>query len=158
MSGRTYIRASSGGSLPLTSPRIFCRSGGTSVMLYNVAFKSNTLHHQMLRLIVQRFVRTWTHAYQSPRPSMRKACQTKRTVALSMSLECQSRLLQLSEMKFKQEVNAQPFSKRYKYGLTHIMFFCCRTRRYTDRSSFKLTFFRRHGKQLILAVSTFRAL
>lgn len=38
-----YIRPSSGGSFPFTKPSIFCRSGGTSVMLKITAFRSNIL-------------------------------------------------------------------------------------------------------------------
>jgi hypothetical protein len=38
-----YIRPSSAGSFPFTSPSIFCRSGGTSVMLKRTALRSNIL-------------------------------------------------------------------------------------------------------------------
>ena len=40
-----YIRPSSAGSLPFTSPSIFCRSGGTSVMLKRTALRSNILNN-----------------------------------------------------------------------------------------------------------------
>jgi hypothetical protein len=41
-----YIRPSSAGNFPFTSPSIFCRSGGTSVMLKRTAFKSNILDNR----------------------------------------------------------------------------------------------------------------
>lgn len=40
----TYILALSSGNLPLTKPKIFCLSGGTSVILMRVPFKSKTLN------------------------------------------------------------------------------------------------------------------
>lgn len=47
MGHETDTRSSSGGSFPLTNPRIFCRSGGTFVRLNNAAFKSKTLSISM---------------------------------------------------------------------------------------------------------------
>ena len=43
-----YIRSSSEGNLPFTSPTIFCLSGGTSVRLMRAAFKSNTLFARLI--------------------------------------------------------------------------------------------------------------